>query len=125
MQNILIVDDSDVIRTELRDLLLAIGYTVTESSSGTDGLKAAIEQGPFDLIITDYNMPGLNGLEMSHQIRQDARYAKTPILMLTTESSTDIRKKGMEVGIRAWLVKPIEAESMKKVLNKLLSAKAA
>ena len=121
MPKILVVDDSDVIRSELQGILVKDGYSVTEAASGTDGLKAALEQGPFDMIITDYNMPGLNGIEMSHKIRQDARYAQTPILVLTTESSTDLRKKGQEIGVRAWLVKPINADVIKKVLAKLFN----
>jgi two-component system chemotaxis response regulator CheY len=125
MQKILIVDDSDVIRTELRNFLVKEAYEVIEGTSGTEGHQLALEKGPFDLVITDYNMPGMNGIEMCHQIRQDPRFAKTPMIVLTTESSTEIRKKGQEVGIRAWLIKPIDTEAMKKILNKLFTAKAA
>jgi two-component system, chemotaxis family, chemotaxis protein CheY len=125
MHKILIVDDSDVIRTELQGLLVKEGYAVTAAASGTEGLTAALEQGPFELIITDYNMPGLNGVEMCFKIRQDARYTTTPILVLTTESSTDLRKKGQEIGVRAWLVKPINADVMRKVLAKLFNVAAA
>jgi len=122
MTKILIVDDSDVIRAELQGILANGGYSVTAAASGTDGLSAAINQGPFDLIITDYNMPGLNGVEMCQKIREDARYSQTPILVLTTESSTELRKKGQEIGVRAWLVKPINADVISKVLVKLFSA---
>ncbi len=127
MAKILIVDDSDVIRSELQGILVKDGYTVTEATNGTEGLSAAMEQGPFDLIITDYNMPGLNGVEMCSKIRQDSRYTQVPILVLTTESSTELRKKGQEIGVRAWLVKPINADVISKVLVKLFSvtAKAA
>ncbi len=121
MAKILIVDDSDVIRSELQGILVKDGYAVTEASSGTEGLKAALEQGPFDLIITDYNMPGLNGVEMCSKIRQDSRFSQVPILVLTTESSTELRKKGQEIGVRAWLVKPINADVISKVLVKLFS----
>ncbi len=121
MAKILIVDDSDVIRSELQGILVKDGYAVTEASSGTEGLNAALEQGPFDLIITDYNMPGLNGVEMCSKIRQDSRFSQVPILVLTTESSTELRKKGQEIGVRAWLVKPINADVISKVLVKLFS----
>jgi two-component system chemotaxis response regulator CheY len=67
-------------------------------------------------------MPGLNGVEMCQKIREDARYTQTPILVLTTESSTELRKKGQEIGVRAWLVKPINADVISKVLVKLFSA---
>ena len=122
MPKVLIVDDSDLIRSELQGILQKDGYSVSEAASGTEGLRAALEQGPFDLIITDYNMPGLNGVEMCHKIRQDARYTHTPILVLTTETSTELRKKSQEIGVRAWLVKPLNADVISKVLVKLFSA---
>lgn len=125
MPKLLIVDDSDVIRSELQSLIKGEGYEVSVAASGNEGYSTAMEQGPFDLIITDYNMPGMNGIEMVHKLRQDGKYAQTPVLVLTTESSTELRKKGQEVGVRAWLVKPINHDMIKKVLTKLFSASAA
>ena len=119
MANILIVDDSDIIRDSLRELLVGAGFDVTEGVDGVEGLEKA-KSAKHDLIITDFNMPNMNGLEMSKEIKALPEYKDISILMLTTETSADLKKQGKDAGIRAWIVKPFQGESMVKILKKLV-----
>ena len=124
MAKILVVDDSEIIRNQLNEILAGGGHEAVEAADGAEGL-AKTKEDTFDLIITDYNMPELNGVEMTKAIREVPGYADVNVLMLTTEAGVDLKKKGKEVGIRAWIVKPPKGELILKAIDKLLSKKAA
>lgn len=118
--NILIVDDARVMRQQLRLCLETGGFQVTDASSGEEGLQKAQLQRP-DLIVSDFNMPGIDGLEMVRQLRKLAGYEKVPIFMLTTESSAEMVAAGKLVGVTAWIVKPFKPDLMLLGISKVLS----
>lgn len=120
VSKILIVDDSDIIRNQLKQTLVDAGYEVVEGVDGVEGLNKATED-QMDLIITDFNMPNMDGLDMSIAIKKLPQYKETNIIMLTTESSTELKKKGKDAGVRAWVLKPINEAMIVKTLGKLLS----
>jgi two-component system chemotaxis response regulator CheY len=93
MSKILIVDDSDLIRNQVATVLVQAGYEVVEAEDGVQGLDAAKTHKP-DLVITDLNMPNMNGLELITKLREDSSFDTTEILMLTTETNAGLRKKG-------------------------------
>lgn len=119
MAKILIVDDSDVVRGQLKNLLLNDGHEVIECSDGLAGLNAAKAEA-VELIVTDLNMPHMNGLQMAREIRQLPQHSKTFILMLTTETSVGLKKQGKEIGVRSWIVKPLNEDVMRNAVNTLL-----
>ena len=120
MAKILVVDDSDIIRDQLKDMLSGQGHEVIDAVDGADGFEKAKAE-KVDLIIVDYNMPKKNGIEMAQAVRTLPEYQATHILMLTTEAGTELKKKGKEVGIRAWIVKPPNGDIINKCITKLLA----
>lgn len=120
---LLIVDDSTMLRDMLSYALNEGGYTdVTEAVDGVDGLEKA-KQTSFDLIISDVNMPNMDGLTMVEKIRALPQYIKTPILVLTTERGDDMKTKGKQAGATGWIVKPFVPDQLLKAVNIVLSRK--
>ena len=120
MAKITVVDDSEVIRQEVRVILERGNHQVSEAADGEAGLEVIKQEKP-DLIITDLNMPVKDGIDMVRDLREIEEFKQTIVLMLTTESGTDLKLMGKEVGIRAWVVKPIVEDKLLKVIDKLLS----
>jgi len=121
MANILIVDDSNSMRQMVSFTLKQVGgHTLTECADGQHGLKAVQSQ-QFDLIITDMNMPNMNGMEFSKAVRARPDYKFTPILVLTTESSPEVKQQGREVGVTGWIVKPFNPDQLAAVVKKVLA----
>ena len=119
MKKILAVDDSSSVREMVKFTLQKAGYQVTEALDGRDALaKAGTDR--FDLVITDLNMPNLDGIQLISQLRKLAGYSFTPILMLTTESQTEKKDAGRKAGATGWIVKPFNADQLTTVLHKLL-----
>ena len=119
MARILVVDDSTTMRQMVSFTLTDAGHEVTEAP---DGLKALAEAKgkKFDLVITDVNMPGMNGLDLVKSLRALAEFKFTPILVLTTESGTDVKSRGREAGATGWIVKPFSPEVLIQTLRKVL-----
>ena len=121
MVKLLIVDDSTMLRDMLNYALNEGGYTnVTEAVDGVDGLAKA-KATNFDLIITDVNMPNMDGLTLIGELRKLSQYSKTPILVLTTESSDEMKAKGKMAGATGWIVKPFVPDQLLKAVNIVLS----
>jgi len=119
---ILIVEDSTMVRITVKRTLSKVDFVVDEAKDGQIGLdkaKASADQ-PYDLILTDLNMPNMDGLTMIQNIRQIPAYAETPIVMLTTESGEDKKSIGHESGVSAWLVKPFEPDALIEVVGGML-----
>jgi two-component system chemotaxis response regulator CheY len=107
----------DMIKFALRDG----GHTdIIEASTGEDALKKANEH-PFDLIITDINMPGMNGFELVKQLRRMAVYEAKPILVLTTESTDEMKLRGKAAGATGWIIKPFAPAQLIKAISIALS----
>lgn len=95
------------------------GYEVIEAVDGKDGLSK-VGAGKFDLIVTDLNMPNMDGIQMIAAIRKLAEYPFTPILMLTTESQAEKKDAGRKAGATGWIVKPFDAEKLIATVQKLV-----
>jgi two-component system chemotaxis response regulator CheY len=109
MPSILIVDDSAIVRTQVRKCLEDAGYGITEAQDGRAALATAGTQS-FDLVVTDLHMPGMDGLSLVEALRGKNEYEKTPIFVLTTETDTDVITRGREIGVTAWVTKPVQPD---------------
>jgi two-component system, chemotaxis family, chemotaxis protein CheY len=122
-QTVLVVDDSATMRQQTRTLLQTNGYTVLEAGNGAEGLEAVKGAGAsIGLVIVDVNMPVMNGIEMIGKLRKMDHYGKTPIFVLTTESSGNIVSQGKAAGATAWIVKPFNPQILLAAVKKVLPA---
>lgn len=117
--SILTVDDSPSLRMAIRIALTGAGYEVTEAGDGQEGLDKA-NAGRFDMIITDLNMPNMDGLAMIRELRKSPAQCGTPIIFLTTESDDAMKQQAKAAGATGWLVKPFVPEQLVKVARKVL-----
>ena len=120
MTTILAVDDSASIRQAVKIALNSAGYKVNEAVDGSDGLAHASTT-KFDLIITDLNMPAMDGLTMIRQIRKLPSYAGVPILFLTTESDNSLKGQAKAAGATGWITKPFAADQLIQIIKKVLA----
>jgi two-component system chemotaxis response regulator CheY len=118
-KTILAVDDSGSLRQMVVFSLRAAGYQVSEAVDGQDGLEKARLQ-VYDLVLTDQNMPRMDGLGLIRALRAMSTYQKVPILMLTTESSDEMKSKGRAAGANGWLVKPFDPQRLIEVVKKVI-----
>jgi two-component system, chemotaxis family, chemotaxis protein CheY len=119
MRRILAVDDSASIRQMVSFTLRNAGYEVVEAVDGKDGLTK-VGGGKFDLMITDLNMPNMDGFQLMSAVRKLPGYSFTPILMLTNESQAEKKDAGRKAGATGWIVKPFNAEQLVAVVQKLV-----
>jgi two-component system chemotaxis response regulator CheY len=117
--NILTVDDSASVRMTTKIALSNAGYQITEAVDGLDGLEKA-KAASFDLIVTDLNMPNMNGLEMIEALRQSPAHTGLPIIFLTTESDGDMKARAKAAGATGWMTKPFDPEQLVKIARKIL-----
>ena len=120
LRTILAVDDSASIRQMVSFTLRGAGYDVVEARDGQDALDKAMHQ-DFSLILTDLNMPRMDGLTLIKSLRILPGYKSAPILMLTTESSQAMKGEGRAAGATGWIVKPFDPTRLVEVVNKVLS----
>jgi two-component system chemotaxis response regulator CheY len=118
-KTILTVDDSGSLRQMLAFSLKEAGYGVIEAVNGQDGLDKAKQQ-TVDLVLTDQNMPVMDGLSLIRALRGLKNYQSVPILMLTTETGADIKAQGKAAGANGWLVKPFDPARLTEVVKKLI-----
>lgn len=118
-KNILIVDDSASVRQVVSISLKQAGYDVIEGVDGKDALKQLTGQ-KVHLIISDVNMPNMDGISLVKAVKQMPAYKFTPIVMLTTESQEAKKKEGQEAGAKAWVVKPFKPDQLLGVVQKLV-----
>jgi len=118
-KKILIVDDSTSLRAILKSALESNGYSVTEAENGSVALEKITSD--VNLMITDINMPVMNGIELIKQVRANCVCNKAiPILVLTTEDQQDLKDKAKEYGATGWLIKPFDEQRLLSVLKKLI-----
>jgi two-component system chemotaxis response regulator CheY len=115
----LIVDDSTSIRQMVAFTLKEAGFSVLEGANGKEGLEQ-LERHPVDLIITDLNMPVMDGLTFIRQTRSRTATRFTPILMLTTEGRAEAKQAGRAAGATGWIVKPFQPERLVSVVGQVL-----
>ncbi|MGD0490525.1 MAG: response regulator [Steroidobacteraceae bacterium] len=118
-KHILTVDDSASMRQMVGFALRHAGYEVTEAADGLDALNYA-RSNTVDLVLTDVNMPNMDGITLVRELRQLERYKFVPMLMLTTEAGQDKKMKGKEAGATGWLVKPFNPEKLLSTIARVL-----
>ncbi len=118
-KRILAVDDSPTMRQLVRVTLTRSGYEVMEAEDGAQGLSKATAEA-FDLVLSDINMPVMNGLDMVRALRKLPSYKFTPIVLVTTESQVEKKQEGKTAGATGWIVKPFEPEQLLAVVAKVL-----
>ena len=112
MKNIMLVDDSATILLSISNILAKSGYGVEKATNAAEGLKKFGDGKKYDLLITDLNMPGMNGIEFIREVRKLPSYRFMPILFLTTESQQAKRVEAKAAGASGWLVKPTTADGL-------------
>jgi two-component system chemotaxis response regulator CheY len=122
VQSILVVEDSATMRSLIASTLeeLEPAVKITEASSGFEALRL-LPRGSFDLIVTDINMPDINGLELVSFLKKNPAWARVPLIIVSTEGSERDRLKGIGLGADAYLVKPFEPEDLCGIARELLS----
>ena len=119
MRSILAVDDSPSMRKMVSFTLSGAGFRVVEAADGVDALEKAQKE-QVDLVLADQNMPRLDGIGLTRKLREDPRYRDIPILILTTESSDQMKQAGREAGATGWLVKPFNPNRLIEVIQKVI-----
>ncbi|MEZ8823222.1 response regulator [Vibrio amylolyticus] len=119
-KTILIVDDSESLRQVVNIALTGEGYEVIEAKDGVDGLSK-LNGSKVHLIISDVNMPNMNGIDFVKQVKTLDKYRFTPIIMLTTENQEYLKEESRKAGAKAWMVKPFKPDQMLQAVSKLLS----
>jgi len=119
MANILVVDDSSSMRQMVAFTLKSSGHNIVEAVDGNDALAKA-KTTAFDLVITDVNMPGMDGITLTREIRSGSACKTAPILLLTTEAAADKKAEGRAAGATGWLVKPFHPDSLIATIGKVL-----
>ena len=121
MTKILVVDDSEIIRVQLKNDLIAQGYDVLEADNGLNGLDIAANNADIDLIISDVNMPEMDGPTMCKKLHADSESKHIPIVMLTTQSNPELKASCKEHGVIAWITKPYKLKGLLIGIEKILS----
>lgn len=117
---ILVVDDFGTMRRIMKNILRQLGYTnIAEADDGTTALEV-LQEGNFDLIISDWNMPKMSGLELLKTVRRDPVYGEIPFLMVTAEAQKQNVMDAVRAGVSSYVVKPFTAEAIADKLDKIL-----
>ena len=119
-KTILIVDDSGSLRTVVKMALQRAGYDVVEAGDGVQGLAALEAAGKVHLIISDVNMPNMDGISFVTQVKQHPRHKFVPVVMLTTEGQDAKKELGRAAGAKAWIVKPFNPPQLLDAVSKLI-----
>lgn len=124
---ILVVDDFSTMRRIVRNLLVELGFTNTLIQEAEDGNAALVllRAQPFDLVVTDWNMPNMTGIELLRAIRADAGLKSMPVLMVTAENNRDQIIAAAQSGVNGYVVKPFTAVTLKEKLDKIFERLAA
>jgi len=121
-KNVLIVEDSRAMRGLIRATVEQMpGFLTHEAGSGFEALKA-LPKHQYDLIITDINMPDINGLELISFVKNHPQYRDIPLIVVSTERSEEDRKRGMSLGASGYLVKPFKGDELQELVRKVLGA---
>ena len=117
-KRVMTVDDSKTMRDMVAFTLRSAGFVVTAAEDGKQAL-ALLATNPVDVVITDLNMPVMDGVALIRALRADARWRAVPILMLTTESDSSKKTEGRTAGATGWIVKPFNPEKLVEVVNRV------
>lgn len=119
---ILIVDDSSTMRRIIGNVVQQLGHTKEDFDEAEDGLKAwkLLSERQYDVILTDWNMPNMNGLDLVKKVRSEGAHQKTPIIMITTEGGKGEVITALKAGVNNYIVKPFSADVLKEKLDGVL-----
>lgn len=118
-KTILIVDDSASLRQIIKITLSSAGYQIIDAENGQDALNK-IEGQKINLVVSDVNMPVMDGITFITELKKLPQFKFTPVIMLTTESEQEIKEAGKAAGVRAWMVKPFKPAQMLSAVQKLI-----
>lgn len=119
-KNILIVEDSATTRALIRAVIEDMGdFNIVEAGSGFEALKLLPTQ-EFNLVLTDVNMPDINGLELIHFIKSNPRYSHIPLIIVSTERSEEDKKRGIALGAMSYITKPFKAQELQEVVKQAI-----
>lgn len=118
-KTVMVVDDSSSVRQVVSIALKGAGYAVIEACDGKDALAKLGEQ-KIHLMISDVNMPNMDGIAFVREVKKNPSYKFTPVIMLTTEAAEEKKRLGQEAGARAWVVKPFQPQQMLAAVSKLV-----
>ncbi|POZ61893.1 response regulator [Chromobacterium alticapitis] len=121
MAQVLMVDDSSTVRNEVADFLKANGLTVVTAVDGKDGLDKLRANPGIKLVVSDVNMPNMDGLTMAEKIRNELKNAVVNVIMLTTENSPAMKERGKAAGVKGWIVKPFNGAAVMPTFKKLVA----
>lgn len=122
-KSIISVDDSSTMRRMVAFTLKAAGYDVIEAGDGAEALNL-LRTRAVDLVITDINMPNVNGIELTRRLRQMPAFSRVPIILLTTESDPEKKNEGRAAGATGWIVKPFRQDQLLAIVAKVLPVSA-
>jgi len=121
---ILIVDDFSTMRRIVKNLLSDLGYTNTTEADDGKSAWPLLQAGNFEFVVTDWNMPGMTGIDLLKNIRGDARLAKLPVLMVTAEAQRDQIIEAAKAGVNGYIIKPFTAVTLKEKIDKIFQRAA-
>jgi two-component system, chemotaxis family, chemotaxis protein CheY len=119
MKSVLVVDDSETIRLEVRRTLEPAGFSVLEARDGAEGLAKALANPGVSLLVLDVNMPIMNGLEMLERLHENETTAGIPVLLMTTEADERLIDRAKAAGAKGWFIKPVKPEMLLMASKKL------
>ncbi len=122
-RNVLIVDDSPTMRNMLKVAMQQEEFDISTAQDGEKAFQVAENQS-FDLIITDINMPNVDGIELIRQLRASEKHKFTPILVVTTEGGDEMKQAGKAAGATGWIVKPFQPEALSRAVRKICNIDA-
>ena len=123
--SVLVVDDFSTMRKIIRTLLVDIGFQKIQEADNGAAALALLEARPFDLLITDWNMPKMDGYELLCQVRQNPKLSHLPVLMVTSESTRDNLIRAAKAGVNGYIIKPFTADVLKQKLEHIYTRLAA
>ncbi len=116
---ILIVDDFSTMRRIIKNLLRDLGFTNTEEADDGTTALPMLQSGKFELLVTDWNMPGMQGIDLLRHVRADENMASLPVLMVTAEQKKEQIVEAAQAGVNGYIVKPFTAQTLKEKLEKI------
>ena len=116
---ILIVDDFSTMRRIIKNLLRDLGFTNTSEADDGQTALPMLQSGKYDFLVTDWNMPGMQGIDLLKAVRSDPELASLPVLMVTAESKRDQIVEAAQAGVNGYVVKPFTAQTLKEKIDKI------
>lgn len=120
MKTVLVIDDSQAVRQQVSLALTQGGFKVVEAGDGPSGLRQ-LEAAPVDAVISDINMPGMNGLELMETISRNPKWGRLPVVMLTSEAQPHLIERAKKAGARGWIIKPFKPDLLIAAIQKLVA----